>query len=198
VDVIHVPRKIALVTDSVFPKPPLPECKLAIPVPADRYPRNEQASAEVSFDATPAPGENSHPLPARSGSHAGDREGSRSRRAQTAALGCCAKRCAQRVHMIDQGGRAAVRERDRKEMGSAVDAVAPISHHGDMIPPTPQTRRASDCGPRSCGLRAPRCPAYRLRSCGLRWPTSYPTGDRERPAGEPQPAVRQYHRRVYH
>ena len=56
-DVIHVPCEIALVTDRVLPKPPLPECKLAIPVPADRYPRNEQASAEVSFDAAPAPGE---------------------------------------------------------------------------------------------------------------------------------------------
>ena len=57
VDVIYVPCKIALLTDGVFPKPPLPECKLPIPVPADRYPRNEQASAEVSFDATPASGE---------------------------------------------------------------------------------------------------------------------------------------------
>jgi hypothetical protein len=57
VDVIQVPCEIALVTDRVLPKPPLSECKLAIPVPADRYPRNEQASAEVSFDATPASGE---------------------------------------------------------------------------------------------------------------------------------------------
>ena len=56
-NVVDVAREIALVPDRVLPKPPLSECKLAIPVPADRYPRNEQASAEVSFDATPASGE---------------------------------------------------------------------------------------------------------------------------------------------
>jgi hypothetical protein len=71
--------------------------------------------------------------------------------------------------MIDHGGRAAVRERDRKEIGSAVDPVAPVSHHGDMIPLHLKTRGASDCGPRSWGLRARVAPhiAAIMRATGL-------------------------------
>ena len=56
-DVIHVPDKIALVTNRVFPVASLPKRELAIRVPPDSDPRSKQAGAEVSFDPPPAPSE---------------------------------------------------------------------------------------------------------------------------------------------
>jgi hypothetical protein len=54
-NVIHVPDKIVLVEDSVFPVTSLPKCKFAIRMTPDSDPGSKQLGAEVSFDAPPSP-----------------------------------------------------------------------------------------------------------------------------------------------
>jgi hypothetical protein len=56
-NVIHVPDKIPLVTDGVFPVTSLPKCKFPIRITPDSNPRSKQLGAEVSFDAPPSPRE---------------------------------------------------------------------------------------------------------------------------------------------
>jgi hypothetical protein len=56
-NVIHMPDKIALVTDGVLPATSLPKRKLAARVTSDDNPSSEQAGAEVSFDPPPASSE---------------------------------------------------------------------------------------------------------------------------------------------
>ena len=56
-NVIHVPNKIRLVTNGVFPITSLPQCKLAVRVALNRNPRSQQSGAEVSFHAPPSAGE---------------------------------------------------------------------------------------------------------------------------------------------
>src|SRR5436190_5204270 len=53
-NVIHVPHEVVLVTDGMFPKSSLPECKLAVCMTADADACSEQAGAEMSFDSAPA------------------------------------------------------------------------------------------------------------------------------------------------
>jgi len=57
VNVIHVPNKICLVTNGVFPITSLPQCKLAVRMAPNRSPRSQQSAAKVSFDAPPSAGE---------------------------------------------------------------------------------------------------------------------------------------------
>jgi hypothetical protein len=56
-NVIHVPGKIVLITDSMFPITSLPKCEFAIRITSDSGAPNEQLGAEVSFDAPPSPSE---------------------------------------------------------------------------------------------------------------------------------------------
>jgi hypothetical protein len=56
-NVIHMPDKIVVVTDGVFPVTSLPKRKFAIRVTPDSDAGSEQLGAEVSFDAPPSPSE---------------------------------------------------------------------------------------------------------------------------------------------
>ena len=56
VNVIDMPREVAVVADRVLPIAPLPKRELAIAVPFDVPARFEQMGAEISFDAPPPAG----------------------------------------------------------------------------------------------------------------------------------------------
>jgi hypothetical protein len=56
-NIVDMSGEIAMITNSMFPVAPLPKCKFAVGVPFDFDIRDEQVSAEVPLDPTPASGE---------------------------------------------------------------------------------------------------------------------------------------------
>jgi len=56
VNVIDMPREVAVVADCVLPIAPLPKRELAIAMPSDVPARFKQMGAEISFDAPPPAG----------------------------------------------------------------------------------------------------------------------------------------------
>src|SRR5450432_4227348 len=55
-DIIDMPRKVAVVADGVLPKSPLPEREVAIGPALEMKPRLDQGAAEMPLDSPPAAG----------------------------------------------------------------------------------------------------------------------------------------------
>ena len=56
-DIVDMPREVAVVVDGVLPKPPLQKCEIAIWPTLEMKARCNQFAAEMSLDPPPAPRE---------------------------------------------------------------------------------------------------------------------------------------------
>ena len=129
VNVIDVSCEIVFVTDSVFPISPLPKRKLAVGVSLDADTSPQQATAEVSFHTSPAPGEIRISLRQRKdcmkvigqNHDRVDREG--------AFVPRHAKGRTKRVDVIDKRSRPPIFERKGEEERSRLNAIAPVPDH---------------------------------------------------------------------
>jgi hypothetical protein len=168
VDVIDVPREVAVVRNCMFPKPTLPQRILALAIVSNRFAYGDHLMGEDTLDAPPATGEirvtgrQSHDDMQMVG------ENNDSIDREWPFLASRAKRGAQCRDSLDQHARPPIEERHGEEERSAGNEVAPVANHSDLTDYGPALR----CAP--CGLQAYR-PQLRLyaatvRPTGLTWP----------------------------
>jgi hypothetical protein len=110
----------------------LPKRKFAIRVAPDGGPRGEQAGAEVSFDAPPAPNEIGVFLRQSENCVKMIRQYHNRINGKGALLPGSAKRRAELADMIDKSCRSPVFEPQREEVDSSLNVVAPVSDHSGI------------------------------------------------------------------
>jgi len=165
VNVIDMAKEIVLGPDRVFPITSLPKGKFAVRVAIDRDAGIKQHGAEVSFDASPASSEIRISFRQGQDRMKVIRQDDDGINRKGPFLSGQAKRGAKRADMIDQRRRSAFCECHREEVGSTVNAVAPVPNHFGMI---------SRISLRSSGLRANPAPASVARMSPARHPRKWP------------------------
>src|ERR1700716_1005749 len=128
-DIIDMPRKVAVVADGMLPKSPLPKREIVIGPALEMKPRLDQGAAEMPLDSPPAAGkicivcwQGKNGVQMIRENHNGvDRK-----------WPCAASRLERRTqhaNVVHKSGRAPVSECNREEIGSARNKVASISDH---------------------------------------------------------------------